>query len=377
MAARPTTRPAATLHAPFALGSVTLANRIVMAPMTRNRAGPGNVPQPLNAEYYRQRASAGIIVTEATQVSPYGLGYPGTPGIHDAAQVAGWSAVTEAVHDAGGRIVLQLWHVGRASHSSLLPGGALPVAPSAIAIEGETFTNDGMKAYETPRALETEEIPEIVEQFRSGAANALAAGFDGVEIHGANGYLLDQFTRDGANARVDRYGGTADNRIRLPLEVTQAVTGVWGAERVGYRISPFQKFNTMADSDPEATFARLTAALGDLDIGYLHLVETDAPGAAAADAATDAFLAARHPLFARLRDIFAGPLIVNGGYDGARGAAVVASGAADMVAYAKLFLANPDLPRRLLVAAALNEPDKATFYGGGAEGYTDYPLLAG
>ncbi len=369
--------PTATLHAPFALGALTLANRIVMAPMTRNRAGSGNVPRPLNAEYYRQRASAGIIVTEATQVSPYGLGYPGTPGIHDAAQVAGWSAVTEAVHDAGGRIVLQLWHVGRASHSSLLPGGALPVAPSPIAIEGETFTADGMKAYETPRALDTAEIPEIVEQFRSGAANALAAGFDGVEIHGANGYLLDQFTRDGANQRIDRYGGAADNRIRLPLEVTQAVTGVWGVARVGYRISPFQKFNTMADSDPEATFARLVARLGDLDIGYLHLVETDAPGAAAADAAADAFLAARHPLFARLRDIFAGPLIVNGGYDGARGAAVVASGAADMVAYAKLFLANPDLPRRLLAAAALNEPDKATFYGGGAEGYTDYPLLAG
>ncbi len=365
-----------SLHTPFAFGALTLANRIVMAPMTRNRAGPDNVPQPLNAEYYRQRASAGIIVTEATQVSPYGLGYPGTPGIHDAAQVAGWSAVTEAVHDAGGRIVLQLWHVGRSSHSSLLPGGALPVAPSAIAIEGETFTGDGMKAYETPRALETEEIPEIVEQYRSGAANALAAGFDGVEIHGANGYLLDQFTRDGANKRVDRYGGAIDNRIRLPLEVTEAVTGVWGAERVGYRVSPFQKFNTMADGDPEATFARLAGALNDLDIGYLHLVETDAPGAPAPDAAVDGFLAARHKLFARLRDIFAGPLIVNGGYDGARGAAVVASGAADLVAYAKLFLANPDLPRRFQAAAMLNKPDKATFYGGGAEGYTDYPYLA-
>ncbi len=346
-----------------------------MAPMTRNRAGPGNVPQPLNAEYYRQRASAGIIVTEATQVSAYGLGYPGTPGIHDASQVDGWSAVTEAVHEAGGRIVLQLWHVGRVSHSSLLPGGALPVAPSAIAIEGETFTADGMKVYETPRALETSEIPEIVEQYRGGAANALAAGFDGVEIHGANGYLLDQFTRDGANKRGDPYGGNVDNRIRLPLEVTEAVTRVWGADRVGYRISPFQKFNTMSDSDPEATFTRLAAALDDLDIGYLHLVETDAPGAMPPEAAADAFLAARHPLFARLRRIFADSLIVNGGYDGARGAAVVASGAADLVAYAKLFLANPDLPRRFAAAAPLNEPDKATFYGGGPEGYTDYPFL--
>jgi N-ethylmaleimide reductase len=372
-----TGNPATTLHTPFALGALTLANRIVMAPMTRNRAGPGNVPQPINAEYYRQRASAGIIITEATQVSPYGLGYPGTPGIHDAAQVAGWSAVTEAVHGAGGRIVLQLWHVGRSSHSSLLPGGALPVAPSAIAIDGETFTGDGMKAYETPRALDTGEVPEIVEQFRSGAANALAAGFDGVEVHGANGYLLDQFTRDSANARTDHYGGSIENRIRMPLEVTQAVIGVWGAARVGYRISPFQKFNSMADGDPEATFARLTAELDDLDIGYLHVVETDAPGAAAADAAPDAFLAARHPLFARLRDMFDGPLIVNGGYDGERGEAVLAAGAADLVAYAKLFLANPDLPDRLRTAAPLNEPDKATFYGGGGEGYTDYPVLNG
>ncbi len=347
-----------------------------MAPMTRNRAGPGNVPQPINSEYYRQRASAGFIVTEATQVSAHGLGYPGTPGIHDPAQVEGWSAVTETVHEAGGRIVLQLWHVGRASHSSLLPGGALPVAPSAIAIEGETFTAHGMKVFETPRALETGEIPEIVEQYRSGAANALAAGFDGVEIHGANGYLLDQFTRDGANKRVDHYGDKIENRIRLALEVTEAVTCVWGGGYVGYRISPFQKFNSMCDSDPEATFARLAAALSDLDIGYLHLVETDAPGTMPPETTADAFLAARHPLFARLRRIFAGPLIVNGGYDGARGEAVVASGAADLVAYAKLFLANPDLPRRLAAAAPLNESNKATFYGGGPEGYTDYPFLA-
>ena len=372
MAAKPT----ATLHTPFALGALTLPNRIVMAPMTRNRAGPGNVPQPLNVEYYRQRASAGIIVTEATQISPHGLGYPGTPGIHDAAQIAGWAAVTEAVHDAGGRIVLQLWHVGRASHSSLLPGGVLPVAPSAIAIEGETFTGDGMKTYETPRALEADEIPQIVEQYRSGAANALAAGFDGVEIHGANGYLIDQFTRDGANKRIDRYGGTIDNRIRLPLEVTQAVTGVWGGERVGYRLSPFQRFNSMADSDPEATFARLAAALDDQDIGYLHLVEIEAPGPVAANSESNEILSTRHPLFIRMRDLFDGPLIVNGGYDGVRGNAVIASGAADLVAYAKLFLANPDLPRRLEAAAQLNEPDKATFYGGGAKGYTDYPFVA-
>ena len=362
---------------PISLGSLTLANRVVMAPMTRNRAGPGNVPQPINAEYYRQRASAGMIITEATQVSPYGLGYPGTPGIHSNAQIAGWSAVTEAVHEAGGRIILQLWHVGRSSHSSLMPGGVLPVAPSAIAIDGQTFTSEGMKDYETPRALETGEIPEIVQQFRSGAANALAAGFDGVEVHGANGYLLDQFTRDGSNLRTDAYGGGIDNRIRMPLEVTKAVIDVWGAARVGYRISPFQKFNSMSDSDPVATFSKLTADLNNLNIGYLHLVETDAPGSAAEDALPDHFLAARHCLFAHLRDLYDGPLIVNSGYDGARGDAILASGGADVVAYGKLFLANPDLPRRLGATSPLNEPNKATFYGGGAEGYTDYPALDG
>jgi N-ethylmaleimide reductase len=369
------------LAAPFTLGPLSLANRVVMAPMTRNRAGPGNVPHALNAEYYRQRASAGLIVTEATQVSPHGLGYPGTPGIHDAAQIAGWSAVCEAVHRDGGRIVLQLWHVGRVSHSSLLPGGDLPVAPSAIANEGATFTGDGMKDYETPRALETAEIGDIVGQFRDGAANALAAGFDGVEIHGGNGYLLDQFTRDGTNRRGDRYGGPLENRIRFPLEVTEAVIGVWGAARVGYRASPYQRFNAMSDSDPEATFTSLAMALAGLGVGYLHVIETDAPGDAAEQASAHAFLAARHPLFARLREIFPGPevggsLIVNSGYDGTRGAAVLEAGAADLVAYAKLFLANPDLPRRLAEAAPLNEPDKATFYGGDGAGYTDYPSLA-
>jgi N-ethylmaleimide reductase len=365
----------AALHTPFSLGALSLRNRIVMAPMTRNRAGPGNVPHPLNAEYYRQRATAGLVVTEATQVSPHGLGYPATPGIHDAAQIEGWTEVTGTVHEAGGRIVLQLWHVGRASHSSLLPGGARPVAPSPIAIAGETYTLDGMKAYETPRALDTGEIPGIVEQYRAGAANALAAGFDGVEIHGANGYLLDQFTRDGANRRDDIYGGSIENRIRLPLEVCEAVIGVWGAGRVGYRISPFQKFNSMSDGDPSATFARLVSALAELEIGYLHMVETDAPGGPSPETAAGSFLAARHPLFVGVRNGFSGALIVNGGYDGARGAAVITSGAADLVAYAKLFLANPDLPRRLAAGAALNEPDKATFYGGGVEGYTDYPSL--
>lgn len=363
------------LFAPFRLGPHTLANRVVMAPMTRNRAGPGNAPGELNAEYYRQRAGAGLIVTEGSQVSQQGMGYPSTPGIHSAGQVAGWRRVTDAVHAAGGRIYVQLWHVGRISHSSLQPGGGAPVAPSAVRPPGEVMTVDGMKPFETPRALEAGEFPGIVEQFRAGAANALAAGFDGAEIHGANGYLLDQFARDGANKRTDAYGGAAANRIRLAVEVAEAVAGEVGAERVGCRISPFQAFNGMSDSDPEATFAVLARALARLGIGYLHVVETGAPGAAPAGAGAADFLAARHPLFARLREVFPGALIVNGGYDRARGEAVVAAGAADLVSYGARFLANPDLPRRFAEDADLNPPVRETFYGGGAEGYTDYPFL--
>lgn len=367
------------LLTPVRVGALAAANRVVMAPMTRNRAGPGNVPQALNAAYYRQRASAGLIVSEATQVSPQGVGYPATPGIHSPEQVAGWRAVTEAVHAAGGRIVLQLWHVGRVSHPSMQPGGALPVAPSAIAPAGQLFTAEGMRPFTAPRALDTSEMPGIVEQFRAGAANAKAAGFDGVEIHGGNGYLLDQFTRDGTNRRTDAYGGSVANRIRLPLEVAGAVIGVWGAERVGYRLSPFQKFGDMADSDPAATFAALAEGLARLGIAYLHAIESDAPGALNGEptAPADAFLAARHPLFARLRALFPRGLVVNGGYDRARGEAVVRAGFADLVAYARLFLANPDLPRRFALGAALNAPDKATFYGGKDRGYTDYPFLAG
>jgi N-ethylmaleimide reductase len=243
------------IFSPFRLGPLLLPNRVVMAPMTRNRAGPGNVPGAMNATYYAQRASAGLIVSEATQVSPQGVGYPGTPGIHSAEQVAGWKHVTEAVHAAGGRIFLQLWHVGRISHPSLQPDGALPVAPSAIAPAGQAMTRDGLKPFVTPRALETAEIAGIVEDYRRGAKNAKAAGFDGVELHGANGYLVDQFLRDGANRRIDRYGGSAENRVRLLSEVTEAIVGEWGAERVGVRLSPTSPFNDMADGNPAATFA--------------------------------------------------------------------------------------------------------------------------
>ena len=368
-----------SLFTPLKVGPLALPHRVVMAPMTRNRAGAENVPHDLNVEYYTQRAGAALIVTEGTQISPQGLGYPATPGIHSAAQIAGWRRITESVHAAGGRILLQLWHVGRISHASMQPGGASPIAPSAIAAAGEAMTYDGMKPFEVPRALATDEIPGVIGQYRTAAENAQAAGFDGVEIHGANGYLLDQFVRDGSNNRDDAYGGSIPNRTRLPIEVTEAVIDVWGADRVGYRISPFQKFNDMVDSDPAATFSHLARELDRLGIAFLHVVESDAPGSANGDpdAAVETFLTARHPLFGALRDIFSGVLIVNAGYDVTRGEAVVAAGAADLVAYAKLYLANPDLPGRFESNALLNEPNKATFYGGGAAGYTDYPFLEG
>ena len=368
---------AARLASPVALGAVAAPHRVVMAPMTRNRAGPGNVPQALNAVYYAQRAGAALTITEAAQVSPQGVGYPGTPGVHTPEQVDGWRRVTDAVHRAGGRIFLQLWHVGRISHSSLQHGGALPVAPSAVAANGQAMTREGMKPFETPRALSEAEIPGVAAQFRRGAECARAAGFDGVEVHGANGYLLDQFTRDGANRRTDSYGGSVENRLRLPLRVAAEVADVWGADRVGYRISPYQRFNDMSDGDPEATFLALAEGLGRLGLAYLHLVETDAPGAAPEGAGADAFMAARAPLFGALRRVFPGALIVNGGYDRARGEAVLRAGAADLVSYARSFLANPDLPRRFFEGAALNAPVKETFYGGAAEGYTDYPALDG
>jgi N-ethylmaleimide reductase len=354
------------LFAPFALGRLVLPNRVVMAPMTRNRAGPGNVPTALNAEYYAQRASAGLVVTEATQVSPQGVGYPGTPGIHTDAQVAGWRQVTDAVHRAGGRIFLQLWHVGRISHPSLQPDGVLPVAPSAIAAEGEAFTPSGLQPFVVPRALEAAEIPAVVAQFEQGAQRALAAGFDGVEIHGANGYLIDQFLRDGTNRRTDRYGGSVANRARFLLEVTEAVAGVWGGDRVGARLSPWSDFNNMRDSDPPATFGHAARELARWRLAYLHVVEP--VGSVPAGAA---------PLAPDLKATFGGPLMVNGGYTRPLAEAALARGEADLVSFAALFLANPDLPARLERNASLNAPDPATFYGGDHRGYTDYPSLGG
>jgi N-ethylmaleimide reductase len=360
-----------TLFTPLALGELTLPNRIFLAPLTRMRAGPGNTPHELNATYYAQRAGAGLIISEATQVSPQGLGYPNTPGIHSAEQVAGWRLVTDAVHARGGRIFLQLWHVGRISHPLLQPGGALPVAPSAIAPEGKAVTPAGMKPFETPRALELAEIPGVVDSFRRGAGNAKDAGFDGVEVHGANGYLLDQFLQDGSNRRSDAYGGSVENRARLLLEVVDAAIGVWGRERVGVRLSPYGTFNDMRDSDPVTLFTHVLAQLAARGIAYVHLIEPRATSAGGSDEVN-----ADAPLTTALfRKTFPGVLVGAGGYtyDSAREA--VAAGTVDAVAFGRLFLANPDLPRRFEFGAPLNRYDRKTFYGGGAKGYTDYPAL--
>ncbi|MGB5473982.1 MAG: alkene reductase [Gammaproteobacteria bacterium] len=340
-----------------------LPNRVVMAPLTRNRAGEGNVPQAMNVEYYRQRASAGLIIAEATQISPQGLGYPSTPGIHSAQQLAGWQDVVLAVHDRGGRIVLQLWHVGRISHPSLQPGGVLPVAPSAIRPAGDAVTYTGMQPFVTPRALETQELPALVEQYAQAAHHALQAGFDGVEIHAANGYLLDQFLRDGSNRRTDLYGGSLENRMRLLREVTAAVCGVTGAGRVGVRISPENSFNDMHDSDPQATFEQVAAMLDGFGLAYLHVVEGDMPS----------FV--RTLDYGRIRAAFSGCYLANAGYDLARAQQAIQSGAADMVSFGTLYIANPDLVERFRQGAALNTPDPDTFYGGDEHGYTDYPAL--
>lgn len=362
----PATRPhteVEPLFRPITVGPLALPHRIVMAPMTRNRADEGNVPSELARSYYRQRASAALIVTEGTQVSPEGVGYPSTPGIHTEAQAEGWRRITDAVHDEGGRVFLQLWHVGRISHP-VFHGGALPVAPSAVRPEGSVFTPEGMKEFVTPRALETDEVARVVEDFRRGAALAREVGFDGVEIHGANGYLVDQFLRDGVNRRTDRYGGSVENRLRFPLEVVDAVVDVWGAERVGIRISPLGRFNDMSDSDPQALFTALAQALDDRGLAYLHIITDDD-----FEDETVSF----DPL--TLGEVFRGAVIAASGYEAESGAREIAEGRADLVAYGRAFLANPDLPRRFREGAELNEPDSDTFYGGGAEGYVDYPAL--
>lgn len=361
------TSPQATLFSAFKLGPLELPSRIVMAPMTRNRAGEGNVPSDLAVEYYRQRSGAGLIITEATQVTQEGQGYPYTPGIHSPEQVAGWARLVDTVHAAGGRIFLQLWHVGRISHPSYQPNGAAPVAPSAIKPSGQVYTLQGPQDFVTPRALALSEIPGVVEQFRKGARNALEAGFDGVEIHGANGYLLDQFLRDGTNKRTDAYGGSLANRARFMLEVTEAVCSVWGSNRVGIRLSPLNAYNDMYDSHPEETFNYAVEQLNRLGLAYLHVTEMG-KGSGAAGPDFDPRI---------LRKLWKGPYIVNGGYDFERANAALAAGDTDLVAFGVPYLANPDLPLRFAHKAPLNPPDQATFYGGGAKGYIDYPAFSG
>ena len=350
------------LFSPIQLGPLALGNRMVMAPMTRNRA-PEGTPTPLMVEYYTRYASAGLIVTEGAQVSEQGIGYPATPGIHSDTQVAHWQAVTDAVHAKGGHIFVQLWHCGRISHPNF-HGGAQPVAPSAIQPAGQAFTYEGLKDFVTPRALELAEISGIIEQYRYAAACAIQADFDGVEIHSANGYLLDQFLRDGSNTRTDTYGGTIENRARLLLEVTEAVCNEIGADKVGIRISPINAFNDMHESDPQALFNHVAGTLSVLKPAYLHVVEISMSGEP--DCRVD---------MQQIRQRFQGIYIANGGYNKARGNETISTQAADMVAYGVLYLANPDLLERFRQDTPLNEADQSTFYGGDAHGYTDYPLL--
>ena len=358
----------ATLFEPIQLGSLVLANRVFMAPLTRNRAHADGVPSELAATYYSQRASAGLIVTEATQISPMGKGYINTPGIHSPEQVRAWSRIVKAVHTSGGRIFLQLWHVGRISHTSLLPNHAQPVAPSTIRANSQTLIATGLAPVSEPVALTASGIKETLDDYRRAAANAKEAGFDGVEIHAANGYLIDQFLKTGSNRRTDEYGGVAANRVRFLMETVERVLQVWDSGQVGVRISPTGDFNDMTDDNPLETYSVAIARLNDYGLGYLHVVETaqNSKGSSEEDLA----------MSAHLRTLWKGLYVVNGGYDGLKGEEALRNAHADAVAYGRAFLANPDLPKRLQLGATLNEPDPTTFYGGDAAGYTSYPALS-
>ena len=354
----------------FQLGSNTLDNRIVMAPMTRLRAD-GNIPTQLMAKYYGQRATAGLIITECTMISPLSQGYMNVPGIYNNEQVEGWKLITDAVHAQGGKIFLQIWHSGRVAHSALL-GGEKPVAPSAIAATGQLHTLIGKVDIETPRALETSEIPEIVAQFRQAAVNAQQASFDGIELHGAFGYLIDQFLQDGSNQRQDKYGGSIENRARFLLEVVEAVTQVWGGDYVGIKLSPSNTFYGMFDSDPQATFGYLIQALNDFNLAYIHLMEANE-----VDLNTRTVI---NPVLPVFRPLYQGNIITNGGYKKETGNKAIASGNAELVSYGKPYLANPDLVKRFSIDAELNEANPRTFYGRGDTedaniGYTDYSFV--
>jgi N-ethylmaleimide reductase len=355
------------LFSPGKIGAISVANRIAMSPLTRARADMDGNQSALAVDYYRQRASAGLIITEATNISRQGRGYAFTPGIYTDAHVAAWQPVTEAVHEAGGRIVLQLWHVGRISHVSLQQDGVAPVAPSAIRAGQTTYTETGMQQPSEPRALRTDEIPGLIDDYRNAARKAKLAGFDGVEVHSANCYLLEQFIRDSTNKRDDAYGGSVENRTRLTFEVTRAVADIWGSDRVGVRLSPLTKSagDTPLDSDPQGTYGYLAEQLGTLDLAYLHCIEGQTRG----DNARDDFD------FQALRHAFGGQYIANNGYDRDKALQAVAEGHADMIAFGRPFIANPDLPERLQLNAPLAVASPEAYYGGGASGYTDFPRL--
>ncbi|MFA6190944.1 MAG: alkene reductase [Sulfurimonas sp.] len=353
-----------SLFSPIKIGNYTLKNRIFMAPMTRCRSIENNVPNDLMATYYTQRASAGLIISEGTQISTQGIGYPATPGIHTAEQVQGWKKVTDAVHDKEGKIFLQLWHVGRISHSSY-HGGELPVAPSAIKPSGQIYTYEGMKDFETPRALSADEIKRIIQDYADGAKNAMESGFDGVEIHSANGYLLDQFLRDGTNTRKDEYGSNIENRSRFLFEVIQAVSDKIGSDKIGVRLSPSGTFNDMKDSNPQKHFAYVCEKLNAFNLAYVHIIDA---------LEGDIRHGANVVELSVLRDAYKGVLIANGGYDKDKGNDAIEKHLADAISFGALFLANSDLPERFKTNSALNKADTSTFYTQDAKGYIDYPL---
>jgi N-ethylmaleimide reductase len=362
------------LFSPLKIGPYQLGHRLVMAPLTRMRAArPSLAPRPLNAEYYAQRTTpGGLIIAEASPVMATGFGNPGVPGIYSEEQIKGWRAVVDAVHARGGLIFLQLWHVGRVSHSAFQPGGALPVAPSAVAISADykTMTTDGKAAaYETPRALETSEVIGVVEAFRQAARNAKAAGFDGVEVHGANGYLIEQFLQSRSNQRTDQYGGSIENRVRFLMEVTQAVIEVWGASRVGVRLSPYGVANDSGEAEPMPLYTHAIQSLNAMGLAYLHFIEPRSSGAGRAEVNHQNVPSA----MVLFRPIWKGVLISAGGFTGESAEAAIAGGNADAVAFGRIFISNPDLPRRLQHGYPLMPYNRATFYGGEEKGYTDYP----
>ncbi len=351
------------LYTPYQLGDIQLSNRIVMAPMTRNRASDGALPTELMMQYYQQRATAGLIITEASQVSAEGVGYPATPGIYNDDQVDGWRKITDAVHAEGGHIFIQLWYCGRISHPSLLPNEQTPVAPSAIKPEGETVTLKGLQPFVEPRELLTDEIPGIVAQYQHAAKQAKKAGFDGIEIHAANGYLIDQFLRDGSNKRTDQYGGNIENRMRILNEILDAVSQVWASNQIGVRLTPENSFNSMSDSDPVKHFSYIISQLNQRNLAYLHFLEGD-------------MMSQQKSLdYSFLRNLYEGTYLANQGYSKQTAEQSIEDDNSDLIAFGVPFLANPDLVLRLKTGAALNTPDQSTFYGGDEHGYTDYPFL--